>query len=358
MADEHIAMVPGPVLAAETDPAALLAGLPDRALPSGCTAPMLATLGNMPAQAQQFGYEVKWDGYRLLARWDGRTLRLCSRNGLDLAPRFPEVAAMRSALPAPMLLDGELVALDRAGRPSFSALQTRMPRPGARRGGRRWDPDHHSLHYMVFDVLHYRRKPVVRLSYADRRSLLESFALSGPAWQTPPTHPDGAALLTLMRQGGQEGIIAKRYTSTYQVGRRSPDWIKIKVSQSEEFVIVGWWSSGRHGLSSLLLGYHPSAAQAKAGAPLRYCGKVGTGFSESDRVRLERALKKIAVTTPLVTGALPHDAGITWCRPAFVAQIRFSEWTHDGALRHPAFLGLRSDKLPQEVIHQPDVDAP
>lgn len=337
-----------------TDAASLLAGLPDRALPSGCIAPMLATLGNMPAHPEQFGYEVKWDGYRLLARWDGKSLRLCSRNGLDLAPRFPEVTAMRAALHAPVLLDGELVALDHAGHPSFSALQTRMPRPGAVRSARRWDADVHSLHYMIFDVLHYGRKPTMRLPYADRRSLLESFALAGPAWQTPPAHPDGAALLALMRQGGQEGIIAKRHLSTYQVGRRSSDWIKIKISQSEEFVIVGWWSSGRHGLSSLLLGYHPSTASAHAGAPLRYCGKVGTGFSESDRARLERALRKLAVAKPLATGALPHGAGITWCRPALVAQIRFSEWTHDGALRHPAFLGLRSDKLPQEVIHHPE----
>lgn len=337
------------------DPGLLLDQLPERALPKACTPPMLATLGVMPTHAEQFGFEVKWDGYRALARWDGRRLMLCSRNGLDLAPRFPEVVPLGKALRQPVVLDGELVALDNAGRPSFSALQTRMPRPRAVRSGRTWDPDRFTLHYMVFDLLHLGRKPTMRLPYADRRSLLESLALAGPAWQTPPTHPDGAALLALMRQTKQEGVIAKRLTSTYQPGQRSPDWIKIKVTRSDEFVVVGWWSSGKHGLSSLLLGYHPSQASAHADAPLLYCGKVGTGFSESDRMRLERALKKLAVATPAVTGALPHDPGITWCRPVMVAQIRYSEWTHDGSLRHPSFLGLRSDKLAQDVIHSTTV---
>ena len=334
-------------------PETLLAALPNRAFPTRCTSPMLATLGSMPAHPERFSYEVKWDGYRLLAHFDGRKLALCSRTGLDLSPRFPEITALRQALQKPVVLDGELVALDRDGHPSFSALQTRMPRPHAMHRGRAWDPQVHSLHYMLFDVLHYDRKPVVRLSYADRRILLESLALAGPAWQTPPAHHDGAALLALMRRNHQEGIIAKRHTSTYQPGLRSPDWIKIKVTRSDEFVVVGWWSSGKHGLSSLLLGYHPSATSARADAPLAYCGKVGTGFTDADRVRLERALKKLAVEVPPVTGDLPHGTGISWCRPALVAQIRYSEWTHDGALRHPAFLGLRSDKLPQDVVHHP-----
>lgn len=330
-----------------------LAGLPDRALPGPCTAPMLATPGGMPAHPEHFGFEVKWDGYRALARFDGRRLRLCSRNGLDLSPRFPEVVAMREALHRPVLLDGELVALDRDGHPSFSALQTRMPHPGDPRGARRsWDPHLHSLHYMVFDILHYARKPVARLPYADRRSLLESLALAGPAWQTPPCHGDGVALLEVMRRNRQEGVIAKRYTSTYQPGRRSGDWIKIRVSRSDEFVVVGW-ASGRHGMSSLLLGYHASAADAAAGVPLVYCGKVGTGFSGSDRARLERVLRRLVVATPPVTGDLPHGPGVSWCRPALVAQIRYSERTPDGALRHPLFLGLRGDKLPEEVVHRP-----
>ena len=331
----------------------LLAALPRRALPAVGTPPMLATLGTMPTHPEQFGYEVKWDGYRALARWDGRRLQLCSRNGLDLGPRFFEVLPLGRALTQPTLLDGELVALDRDGHPSFSALQARMPHPGGVRSGRVWDDHVHTLQYMIFDVLHHGRAATMRLPYAERRGLVESLALAGPAWQTPSMHPDGAALLALMRRTGQEGIIAKRLTSIYQPGRRSPDWIKIKVTLSEEFVVVGWWSSGKHGLSSLLLGYHPGAASAQTGASLVYCGKVGTGFSETDRVRIERALRKLAVASPPVTGVLPQGAGITWCRPALVAQVRYSEWTHDGALRHPTFLGLRSDKLPQEVIHHP-----
>ncbi|MBA3697385.1 MAG: hypothetical protein H0W78_00765 [Planctomycetes bacterium] len=337
----------------DQDLESVLAELPKRPPPNRCTAPMLATPGVMPAHPEQFAYEVKWDGYRLLAHFNGQRLRLCSRNGLDLAPRLPEFTALRRALRQPVVLDGELVALDRDGHPSFSALQTRMPRPAVMHSGRTWDPHVHSLHYMLFDILHHAGKSVTRLPYDDRRNLLESLSLAGPTWQTPPSHPDGAALLALMRRTHQEGIIAKRLTSTYRPGLRSPDWIKIKVTRSDEFVVVGWWSSGKHGLSSLLLGYHPSTARARANAPLLYCGKVGTGFSDSDRLRLERALKKLAVDTPPVTGELPHGPGISWCRPALVAQIRYSEWTHDGALRHPTFLGLRGDKVPEDVVHQP-----
>ena len=322
------------------------------ALPEACMAPMLATLGTMPSDVAAYGYEVKWDGYRALARMDGSSFLLCSRNGKDLSERFPEVAGLRSQVKRRAVLDGELVAMDRHGHPSFSALQTRMPRGGGV-SARAWDPKHFTLQYMVFDVLHLDGKSTRDLAYTERREILEGLALAGPGWQVPPMHPDGPALLEIMRQAQQEGIIAKRLTSTYHPGRRSPDWLKVKLNQSEEFLIVGSWSSGKHGLSSLLLGYYPTAADAKAGRNLRFCGKVGTGFSEGDRDQLEHALGKIGSAKPLVDGDLPRGAGITWCKPVLIAQIHFTEWTHDGALRHPSFMGLRSDKAPTEVVHQP-----
>ena len=323
------------------------------ALPAACVAPMLATLGTMRADLEAFAFEVKWDGYRALAYSAGATFRLCSRNGIDLAIRFPEVAAGRRRLQRPMLVDGELVALDRQGHPSFSALQTRMPRGGAPSPSRPWDPERFTLQYMVFDILHLDGHALRALPYHERRVILEDLALAGPVWQVPPWHPDGPALLDLMRRAQQEGIIAKRRNSTYHPGRRSPDWIKVKLNQSEEFVIVGFWSSGKHGLSSLLLGHYPTARAAKAGRGLRFCGKVGTGFTEADRIGLHRALAKLASEEPLAAGNLPTGAGITWCKPALVAQIHYSEWTHDGALRHPVFMGLRSDKSAAEVVHRP-----
>jgi bifunctional non-homologous end joining protein LigD len=332
----------------------LVVGIAATPLPPACTAPMLATLGSMPIEQEEFGYEVKWDGYRALARWDGRKFLLCSRNGIDLSLRFHEIAPMQKSLRRPVLLDGEIVAMERDGSPSFSALQTRMPKPRGVSSGRAWDPERHHLQYMIFDVLHYHGRSTCRLPFSDRRTILESLALTGPAWQVPPVHPDGVELLALMRQTRQEGLIAKRLSSIYSPGSRSPDWIKVKLNQSEEFVIVGWWSSGKHRLSSLLLGYYANEVDAAAGRNLRYCGKVGTGFNDEDRAQLERALVKLRTDAPAVTGALPRSAGITWCKPRLVAQIHYSEWTHDGSLRHPAFAGLRSDKHPREVVHRPD----
>lgn len=331
----------------------LLADLPRTPLPSACTAPMLATPGGMPLRVGDYGYEVKWDGYRALARCDGRRFLLCSRNGIDLSQRFHEIAFLGKAVRRQVLLDGEIVALEKDGRPSFSALQTRMPTPRGVRRGRIWDPHRYSIQYMVFDVLHCDGRSTCPLAYAERRAVLESLSLNGPAWQVPPAHPDGPALLAIMRQARQEGIIAKRLASRYLPGRRSPDWIKVKLDRSDEFLIVGHWSSGKHAVSSLLLGYYPSAAEARAGRGLRYCGKVGTGFSEDDRRQLQHALAKLRVDVPPAAGDLPRAADVTWCRPRLVAQIRYSEWTHDGALRHPAFLGLRSDKSPHEIVHRP-----
>ena len=294
---------------------------------------------------------MKWDGYRALGRRDGATFALCSRNGLDLAPRFPEIAGILSRLPRQVLVDGEIVAVDRHGRASFSALQTRMPGPRGVRSSRAWDASRHSVQYMIFDVLHHHGRSTRGLPYAERRSLLESLITPGPTWQVPAVHRDGTRLLARMRRDGGEGIIAKRWTSTYTPGQRSPDWIKVKLSQQEEFIVVGYWSGGATIAGSLLLAAYGTTADARAGRNLRYCGKVGSGFDGEGRQLLATALKRMRVTTPPCGGALPRSRDITWCRPVLVAQIRFGEWTHDGALRHPVFLGLRSDKVPEEVIH-------
>ncbi len=314
---------------------------------------MLATLGTMPSDEQDYSYEVKWDGYRALARWDGHELLLCSRNGHDLLERFPEIKAIAKTLKQDVILDGELVAMDKDGHPGFSALQTRMPKMRGAGSGRTWDPKKFAIRFMIFDILHWDGRDLCGLPLTARRHILESMHLEGPAWQVPPAHHDGKALLEIMRAAHQEGIIAKRLSSVYRAGKRSADWIKIKLNQSEEFLIIGYWSSGKHGLSSLLLGCYPSLADAKAGRNLTYCGKVGTGFTEASRVQLEGVLSKIAIEKHQITNATPRENGITWCQPVLVAQIHFTEWTPDGALRHPGFLGIRSDKKPAEVIHRP-----
>jgi bifunctional non-homologous end joining protein LigD len=313
---------------------------------------MLATVGAMPQRLEEFGFEVKWDGYRGLVHWDGSRFLLCSRNGVDLAGRCPEIARMRRALRRPVLLDGEIVAMEKDGRPSFSALQARMPRPHGVGVSRPWDSSRYSLQLMIFDVLHYDGRSTCGLPYADRRTVLESLSLAGPAWQVPPVHPDGPELLRLMRATGQEGLIAKRLASLYEPGRRSSDWIKVKLARSEEFVIIGWWVNGARGLGSLLLGCYPSAADARAGRNLRYCGRVGSGFTSADRAGLERSLMKLRLDAPPAAGA-PAGRGLSWCRPLLVAEVQFAEWTPEGALRQARFLGLRADKRPDEVVHRP-----
>ena len=319
-------------------------------------APMLATRGTLPtARADEFAFEVKWDGYRALAHWNGRTLRLLSRNGINMAARFAEITALSKALRKPAVLDGEIIASDRNGHADFSALQTRMPPPRpltarAVEAGGRWDPKRHHLRYMIFDLLHYDGRDLTGLPYEDRRSLLDSLGLDGESWTVPPMHADGAALLAAMRASGQEGVIAKRLSSLYRCGRRSPDWIKATIDLRDEFVIIGYWSSAHHGVASLLLGYHQ-----EAGGDLVYCGKVGTGFDERARVVLEEGLKTLRLREAPLAGPIPRELsrekGITWCRPVLVAQIRYRGWTHGGALRHPSFIGLRPDKSAADIVH-------
>ncbi len=191
------------------------------------------------------------------------------------------------------------------------------------------------------------------LPYSDRRALLQSLRLQHDHASIASSEYDGQALLGRMELLGREGIIAKRRSSRYRFGIRSPDWIKIKLTQSDEFLVVGYWSSGKHPLSSLLLGYYASRQDAAHGRPLRYAGKVGTGFSESGREALAKALQAIATDLPPCQGALPHGPGVHWCLPQVVVQVRFTEWTHDGALRHPSFVEVRSDREARDVVHRP-----
>jgi bifunctional non-homologous end joining protein LigD len=326
---------------------------PREALPADLP-PMLATPGSLPTEPGPWRFEQKWDGYRALARWDGSRCILLSRSGLDLTGRFPELAGMLARRREPLLLDGEIVALDRHRRSSFAALQERMRPPEARRLGPPWSAGRFHVRYQLFDLLHCGGRSTRDLGYRRRRALLEALALDGAHWGTPPSHGDGEALLARMRRRGAEGVIAKRADSPYRPGERSADWIKVKLQRSDDFVVCGWWSSGDPArASSLLLGCHASAAAAHAGRPLRYCGKVGTGFSAADRATLAAALARDEVPDPPCAGALPRGQGVHWCRPRLVAQIRFTERTRDGLLRHPAFLGLREDRDPDLVVHPP-----
>lgn len=296
---------------------------------------MMAKPASLPA-GPGWSYEFKWDGFRALAAFDGVDLRFVSRNGNDLTAQFPELAPLAKALPRPCLLDGELVALDAQSRPSFSLMQQRMDRGlvGAARM---------SLAYFIFDLPWFDGIDRCALPLVERRARLAELGLDGDGWRVPSAHLDGVEMLRLAQVHGLEGLIAKRLDSPYRPGRRSGEWLKVKIVQRDEFV-VGGYAFGKDGtsLGALLLGYHDDQGG------LMYAGRVGTGFTAAQRRDLQAQLDARPVdASPFANLSRQRDA--VWSRPRLVAEVAYSEWTHDGLLRHPSFQGLRRDKKPSQV---------
>ena len=250
--------------------------------------PMLAKPGSeLPRAAEEFAYETKWDGVRALAFVDGGRIRLQSRNLLDLTKQFPELHELGASLGArEVILDGEIVAFNDQGVPSFERLQNRLnlSRPGDVRRRMAETP----IVYMVFDLLYLDGRSTMALPYSDRRRLLEELDLNGPLWRTPPFYNgEPKAILEGIKMSGLEGIVAKRLESAYEPGRRSGAWTKHKNILSQEFVIGGWTpGAGNRGqtLGALLLGYFDrtsaDAAAADVAQRFHFAGKVGTGFNE------------------------------------------------------------------------------
>ncbi|MFL5844036.1 MAG: non-homologous end-joining DNA ligase [Solirubrobacteraceae bacterium] len=295
--------------------------------------PMLAQLGKLPADDDRWAYEVKWDGYRALAYATGQGLRLVSRNGNEVTRRYPALQGMREALGGhEALLDGEVVAFDDTGRPSFQQLQ---------RG------EGH-IAYVAFDILWLDGSERMELPYEERRALLAQTLPAGSHWQVPAHHAGGgAALLAAAREQGLEGILAKRLGSTYEPGKRNGAWVKIKNTARQELVIGGWFpGEGRrtNHIGALLMGYYDDGE-------FRLAGKVGTGFGQAELERLAGLL------APLETDASPFDGrqprkGAHFVEPVLVAEIEFTEWTTDGMLRHPSYKGLRDDKRAADVVRE------
>lgn len=314
-------------------------------------APMLATSGELPVDERGWRYEFKWDGVRAVAYVEGGRVRLLTRNDRDTTGAYPELHGLGEALGSrPAVLDGEIVALDERGRPSFEALQPRIQVTEASRARRL--AARTPVSYMVFDVLHLDGHSTVALPYTERRRMLASLGLAGERWAVPADHPGpGADLLAAARSSGLEGLVAKRADSPYQPGRRSRDWVKVKVTRTQE-VVVGGWSPGKGNRSSrigaLLLGIPGDGG-------LVYVGKVGTGFTEAALDDLQRRLAPLRRSSPPFTGRVPSAdaAGATWLEPEVVGEVRFTEWTSAGRLRHPAWRGLRPDKAAGEVVREP-----
>ncbi|HZU80955.1 MAG TPA: hypothetical protein VE991_13640, partial [Acidimicrobiales bacterium] len=245
------------------------------------------------------------------------------------------------------VLDGEIVALDDDGRPSFGALQERMHVADAARARRL--AERTPVHVFLFGVLHLDGTPTMAAPYEERRALLEGLGLHGDHWQTPPWFEGGGpAVLAAAVDQRLEGVVAKRLGSPYQPGRRSGDWVKVKHQRMQEVVIVGFTSGEgrrRGRLGALLL-----AVPGDDG--LRFAGKVGTGFSDADLDDLGARLKPHVRTDAPVVGPIPaaQTRGATWTDPVLVGEVTFGEWTRDGRLRHPSWRGLRPDKDPADVV--------
>jgi bifunctional non-homologous end joining protein LigD len=301
---------------------------------------MLATPGPLPA-GPGWGYEFKWDGIRALAStFEGR-LRLWARSGAEVTLGYPELAGLAAALPDAEL-DGEIVLLDEHGRPSFTALAERMHVREAARAARLAAA--RPVTYMIFDLLRLGGEDLTPRGYEHRRTRLGTLPLAGEHWLVPPWFTDGPATLTAATEHALEGVVAKRLGSRYVRGIRTPDWVKVKLEATGDFV-VGGWRPGARKLGALLVGVPTPDGR------LAYRGRVGGGISGAS----ERAL--LSALAPLVIAESPFDTPLaredskdaTWVRPRLVVEVKYGERTPDGRLRFPRFLRVRPDKSLEEA---------
>ena len=305
--------------------------------------PMLAESGTTAKSDPQWLYEPKLDGYRVLAFVEGTSVRLMSRRGLDLTPFFPEVTSeLAEQAIDTMVLDGEIVALGEGGRPSFNALQNRAQLKSASEiaEAKVTSP----VVYVCFDLLHFAGCNLRSASYSERRRYLAQCLLPAAHVQLVHVGTDAEELYAAALASGFEGIVAKRRDSTYQPGKRSASWRKIKAIQTAEFVVGGFTKGkgAREPLGSFLLGYWQ-------GDELQYAGHVGSGLTEPGIEELQRRLAGQVRRTPAFSTKPPLHRPTTWVEPQLVVEVSFAEWTPEGLLRAPVFLRVRDDIEPASV---------
>lgn len=313
--------------------------------------PMLATLVEEPFDDPDWLFEIKWDGYRALCKVDERGgLSLTSRNGLDFLKQFSELAGLEEAFASvPILVDGEIVSLDDRGRSSFQRLQGSFNRyqPSARAPASQQYP----LTFVAFDCLYADGQDLRRTALEERKAILQRL-IADPLRVLYSKHvvETGCALFEQAKRQQLEGIIGKKRASCYQE-RRSRDWVKIKAQLVVECVIGGYTEprGSRKGFGSLLLGLYDRKA-------LHYAGHVGTGFDEKNLAAIFKTLRSIETKRSPFVEDVKSNTPAHWVKPQLVAQVRFTEWTRDGLMRHPAFLGLRIDKDPKTITRELPLD--
>jgi bifunctional non-homologous end joining protein LigD len=301
---------------------------------------MLAMSANKLPTGDEWTYEVKWDGYRTLALKDQQRVILLSRNLKDATRQYRSVAQNVSSLPVESaLLDGEIVAIDEEGRPSFQALHHQTA---------------HTIVYYAFDVLHLNGRDLLKAPLEDRRRILADVLKGASILRSEPLPGTPSDIERAVRHLNLEGIIAKRRLSIYEPGRRSSSWVKVKFNRRQEFVIGGYKPNATT-FESLLVGYYERRK-------LHFAGKVRAGLTPRARseifaaIEIDRTPRCPFVNLPNMTtshwgeGITEEDmANLRWVKPRVVVEVSFVEWTRDGLLRHPEFVGGRDDKKAAEV---------
>lgn len=309
--------------------------------------PMLATPGGEPFDSKDWLFDVKWDGVRALAAIDRGTLRLTTRRGNDVTSQYPELEELASRLSARNgLIDGEIIALDEGVRPSFERLQQRSSTP---------QPSSHLLsttpvHYIAFDLLWLDGRSLMDEPLVERLALLKRLLVpSDHVQMSTPVENKGRAFFEQAKKLGLEGVIAKKKSSGYKPGRRTPDWIKIKAVKRQDCVIVGWTPGrGSRGatLGALVLGVY-------RGPTLTYAGHVGTGFTENMLKEMLKTLEPLEIDQPPIEPPPTREVDLRrvhWVRPELVCEVEYLEFTKQGRLRGVSYEGLRNDKVPEDAI--------
>ncbi|MFV2101900.1 non-homologous end-joining DNA ligase [Micromonospora sp. LOL_024] len=302
--------------------------------------PMLAMTGPLPAGAG-WAYEFKWDGVRALADVAAGRPRLYARSGVEITAAYPELIPLGEQVDD-ALLDGEVVLFDQGGRPSFTALAQRMhvrdPVKAARLAASV------PVTYMIFDLLRLRGEDLTGWPYTRRREALDGVGLGAARWAVPPIFFDGPATYDAAGEHGLEGVMAKQVGSAYRPGARSPDWVKVKLEVTGDFV-VGGWRPGARRIGGLLVGV------PGADGRLVYRGRVGGGIGAALERELLRELAPLRTTAAPFSGDVPREdaRGATWVAPRLVVEVKYGQRTPDGRLRFPRILRLRPDKPAEEV---------
>jgi bifunctional non-homologous end joining protein LigD len=310
---------------------------------------MLATLVDEPFNNDDWLFEIKWDGYRAIAFIEGDSLRLVSRNQNDLTKAYPELQAIPQHIRArTAILDGEIVALDEQGRPSFGLMQQRT---GVGEGGRRIrrTRDDIAVMYYVFDLLYLDGYSLMRVELEKRKELLASVVAPSDGLRFSDHYMGhGIDLFHAAAERGLEGIVAKQRRSFY-LPKRSQEWLKIKITRRQECVIGGYTDprGSRENFGSLVLGLYDDQSR------LIHVGHAGSGFTGKSHADMWQRLEKLKVAKSPFFGKVESTRTVHYVRPELVAEIKFTEWTHEGEsgtvkMRAPVFQGLRFDKKPQE----------